>query len=83
MSRILATMSRMVQRAPAEAVGLPAEPSVRARGAANAQDISSAIRFIVVLFAIGTIGAIKLAIMSQAHSRAASGAIGSEKRRKP
>lgn len=72
MSRLLATMSRMVHRAPTESAPPPVrvEPSVRARGAANAQDISSAIRFLVVLFGIGTIGAVKLAITSQAQQAA-------------
>ena len=71
MSRLIATMSRMLQRAPSgseEARPVEAEP--RVRGAANAQDISSAIRFLVVLFAIGAVGAVKLAITSQSQQTA-------------
>lgn len=65
MSRLIATMSRVLSRPPAA----PA-PEARARGAANAQDIGSAIRFLVVLLGIGTVGAMKLAIASQAQQTA-------------
>lgn len=65
MSRLIATMSRVLSRPPAS----PA-PEVRARGAANAQDIGSAIRFLIVLLGIGTVGAMKLAIASQAQQTA-------------
>ncbi len=62
MSRIFASVSRMIQsRQPTRA-----EPLV-GQGPATAQDLGAAIRFLVVLFAIGALGAVKLAVASEAQ----------------
>lgn len=69
MNRLVAMVSTWMPAAPSRAaVSAPVRAST-AR-AATAQDVGLAIRFLVVLFGIGSVGAVKLAITSQMQQTA-------------
>jgi hypothetical protein len=71
MSRILAKVSGLMPLRYLRSPQVVASPSVRGDArAATSQDIGLAIRFLSVLVAIGTVGAIKLAITSQMQQTA-------------
>ncbi len=66
MSRILAKVSSLMPLRYLRSPQAVASPGVRSDvRAATSQDIGLAIRFLAVLFAIGAVGAVKLAITSQ------------------